>query len=279
VLEKPRSINGVGLIQFLLAATFVVWLLFFPDTGKNFAWPVVPRLTAMFLGTSFILRSFLGYHLWREKYWYRLRWIVWGNFTFLGVLFIATLWHLDLMNWKSDILVAHIWVLAYILEPLVLVLVEPHSAEAEAEVPADLAQGSISKGLKSTLVAIYFVGIAIGGMLLINPMFMNTRWPWPLDPFDARVMAAFPAACGVWAATMYFAKDWAEIKMGVQGLTLYASALFLVWLLTYSQYDPARHNGMTYGVLTGVLAGLLIFFYWRQEVARRKLGAVQPAIP
>jgi hypothetical protein len=270
VFAKPRSINGVGLVQTFLAAAFVVWLLFFPAAGVNFAWPVVPRLTAMFLGTSFILRSFLGYHLWREKVWYRLRWIVWGNYMFLAVIFLATFWHLNEMNWKSNIIVAHVWVLAYIVEPLILTLIEPRGPESKAPVPAELSQGPVSTGLKVTLAAIYFVGITVAGVLFINPQFADTRWPWPLDPFDARIMAAWPAACAVWAATMYFKRDWAEIKMGVQGLMVYVSALFVVWLVTFSQYDPARKNGLTYGVATGLMTLLLIFFYWRQEVARRR---------
>jgi hypothetical protein len=270
MLRKPSSISGVGIVQFFLAATFVVWLLFFPDTGVNFAWPIAPRLAAMFIGTSFILRTFLGYHLWREKYWYRLRWIVWGNYMFLAVIFLATFWHLDQMNWKSNIWVAHIWVVAYVVEPLILVLVEPHDEESKAPMPAEVSEGPISIWLKRMLAAIFVIGVAVAGMLLINPAFTNTRWPWPLNPFNARIMAAWPAACAVWAATMYFGKDWAEIKMGVQTLVVYTTALFVVWLVTLSQYDPARKNIVTFGVVTGVAAALLIFFYWRQEVSRRK---------
>lgn len=80
-----------------------------------------------------------------------------------------------------------------------------------------------------------------------NPAFTYTRWPWPLNPFNARIMAA-----------MYFGKDWAEIKMGVQTLVVYTAALFVVWLVMLSQYDPARQNGLTFGIaagLRGVSAG------------------------
>jgi len=48
--------------------------------------------------------------------------------------------------------------------------------------------------------------------------------------------------------------------MGVQTLIMYAVALFVVWLVMFSQYDPARHNGWTYGIATGLAAALLIFF-------------------
>ncbi len=74
---KPKAISTVGLVQVILTTSFVIWLLFFPSTGDNFAWPVVPRMTAMFIGASFIARAYLGYFLWRERHWYRLRWQVW----------------------------------------------------------------------------------------------------------------------------------------------------------------------------------------------------------
>jgi len=47
-------------------------------------------------------------------------------------------------------------------------------------------------------------------------------------------------------------------------------ASFVVWLVTFSQYDPARHGGLVFGITTGLVAALLVFFYWRQEASRRK---------
>ena len=267
MLPKPSSINGVGIVQFLLAAVFVIWLVFFPDTATQFAWPIPHRLAAMFIGTGFILRSFLGWRLWREKYWYRLRWIVWGNYAFLGVLFLATYWHLNEMNWKSNIYIAHIWVLAYTIEPLMLVLIEPHGAESRAPLPAEVAEGPVSIWMKRLLGVIFIMGVTGAGFLFINPTFAATRWPWTFDPFNARVMAAWPAACAVWAATMYFGRDWAEIKLGVQTLVIYTAALFGVWLFTYPQYRPIS-TGLSYGIICGLTAASLVFLYWRQEVAR-----------
>lgn len=281
MLRKPSSITRVGVVQFFLALSFVIWLLFFPNTGSKFAWPVVPRLTAMFLGTSFILRVFMGFLLYREREWYRLRWIKWGNFTFLGVILLATFWHVDKMNWTANIVVAHIWVVAYIVEPLILVLIEPHGRESTEPVPVNLSAGPVQPGLKSTLAAIFIVGITLGGLLVINPAFMDTRWPWALDAFDARVMAAWMTGSGVWAATMYFAKDWVEIKTGIQSLMLYAVSLFVLWVITFSSYDPARNNRFTMGVAAGLAALALGYYYLKQERYRKKASedSVQSAIP
>jgi hypothetical protein len=267
-LLKPRSISGIGAVQFFLALFFVIWLLVFPDTSRNFAWPVQSRLTALFLGASFILRTFLGYRLWRETYWYRLRWIVWGNYVFLGTIFIATFGHMGEMNWKANLLMAHVWVLAYIVEPAILPFAEPRGPDSHAPVPPELAEGPLLPGLKTMLVGLVVVGLTIGGLLFLNPAFLDTRWPWPLDPFDARIMAAWPLGWAAWAGTLYFLRDWAEAKMGVQGLILFLTSHLGVWALTMSQYDPARHNRITFGIMVGVPILLLVYGYWNQERAR-----------
>jgi hypothetical protein len=265
MLLKPKAISTVGLVQLVLAASFVVWLLFFPSTGDKFAWPVVPRLTAMFIGASFIPRAYLGYHLWREKHWYRLRWQMWGNYAFLAVILLATYWHVDQMNWTSNIWVAHVWVIAYVLEPLTLPLIEPRGERSKEPLPPELRQGPILPGLRRISAGAMIIGIAIAGLLFVNPEFMDTRWPWPLDPFDARVMAAFLALAGTWAVWIYFAKDWAEAKLGVVGLILYTVALFGVWLVGLPEYDTSRENIWSIGVVAGVSAVLFGYYYWRQE--------------
>ena len=81
----------------------------------------------MFIGVGFIDRILIGYWLWRESSWPRLRWQVAANYAFLIVIFMATYWHIDEMNWKSNIIVAHIWVIAYTVEPIMLFLLEPRT--------------------------------------------------------------------------------------------------------------------------------------------------------
>jgi hypothetical protein len=102
----------------------------------------------------------------------------------------------------------------------------------------------------------------------MNPAFANTRWPWPILPFDSRVMAAWPVACGVFAATMYFAKDWAEIKNGVETILVYVVSLFILWLFTFTTFDPARKNVLMFGIAPAILITLLGYYYWRQNSVR-----------
>jgi hypothetical protein len=286
---KPKGFGHVGLIQCFLAAFFVLWFLILPGKGIYFAWPVVPELTALFLGAGFILRSYFGYHLWRDKYWYSLRWSMAGDFAFLGVLLVTTWWHIREMNWELQgvsaglrifsLIVVHVWVLAYTFEPLTVFLLHPRNKEANDPVPAEHAQGELQKIMKYALLAVFYLGAALWALLFISPEFANTRWPWELNPFDARIMSAWFAGSSVWAITMYFMKDWAEVKMGVRALLFFILGLLGVWVLASSRYELnhteiASRQGIIYGTGLAIIAAWLLIAYWVQERARKNRGII-----
>jgi hypothetical protein len=283
---KPKGFNQVGMIQCFLAAFFVLWFLILPEKGKYFAWPVVPEMTALFLGAGFILRSYFGYHLWRDKYWYTVRWSLFGDYAFLGVLFVTTWWHIEEMNWHLQgvsaglrifsLVIVHVWVLAYTFEPLTVFLLHPRDPEADAPVPVEFSGGKILPPLRSALVAMFYIGAALWAMLFIAPAFANTRWPWVLNPFDSRIMSAWFAGVAVWSATMYFMKDWAEVKMGVRAILLFLIGLVVVWIVGISRYQLndtqiAGRQTLVYGFSLGIMLAWLSYAYWKQEQARKKV--------
>lgn len=289
---KPRGFDRVGVIQCFLAAFFVLWLLILPGAGKYFAWPVVPELTALFLGAGFILRSYFGYHLWRDKYWYPLRWSMFGDYAFLAVLFITTWWHVSEMNWDLQgvssglrifsLVITHVWILAYTFEPLTVFLVHPRDHEAEAALPPELSEGPLLPPLKTVLAAMFYLGAAFWALLFFTPEFADTRWPWDLNPFDSRIMSAWFAGVAIWSITMYFMKDWAEVKMGVRAILLFLSGLLAVWLFASGRYPLndtpiAGRQNVVYGIALAVMVAWLIFAYWKQEQAHQKVAAAAVA--
>ena len=289
---KPKGFDRVGIIQCFLAAFFVLWFLILPGAGKYFAWPVVPELTAMFLGAGFILRSYFGYHLWRDKYWYTVRWSMLGDFAFLAVLFITTWWHISEMNWNLQgvssglrifsLFITHVWVLAYTFEPLTVFLLHPRDAEADAPVPPELSEGALLQPMKSGLLALFYLGAALWALFFFTPEFANTRWPWELNAFDARIMSAWFAGGAVWSITMYFMKDWAEVKMGVRALLLFLVGLLVVWLLASSRYplndtEIAARQGWVYLGSLAVMVAWLSYGYWKQEQAHQEVVTVVSA--
>jgi len=262
-----REYRNIGLVQFVLATGFVIWLVFLPGLAPLFAWAINDQLTAMFIGTAFALRAFEGYFMWREPNWYRLRWMGWGTMGFLVIIFLATYIHVQKMNWVPLNLAAIVWFIAYTLEPLMLPFYEPRGADANADVPQSHQRGALRVGLQTILDFVMIVSITLGGLLFIAPEFTATVWPWAVPPFSARVMAAFFIGITLWAAKIKLSKDWSEVRMGIQGLILFFAGHFIVWIfnLATAQYDLARVTVWVYGIGTGVFALGLTWCYWQQE--------------
>jgi hypothetical protein len=264
-----QSYRKVGLTQFLLAAGFVVWLVFLPGLATHFAWPIQNRLSSMFIGTSFALRAFEGWLMWRVGEWRRIRWLSWGTMAFLTFIFAATYWHLDLMNWAPLNLATIIWMIAYTAEPVVVPFVEPHGAEAAAGTTAAEVQRPISGGLQTLLTVLMTLAAALFGMLFINPTkFASIYWPWPLAAIDARMASSFFAGILLWAARMKLAKSWPEIRLGMQGLLLFFGGHLLVWIfnLATGAFDPARSaSSWAYGITLAALSAALLAAYLQHE--------------
>jgi hypothetical protein len=262
------SYRNVGLTQFLLALGFVIWLVFLPGFAGHFAWPIGSRLSSMFIGTSFALRCFEGFRMWREPNWSRLRWMSWGTMAFLTFIFAATYWHVDQINWAPLNIAAIIWMIAYTAEPLVIPFVEPRGSEANMALPRS-EQRTLSNGLQNALTIVMFIAATLLGMFFINPAkFITNYWPWPVTPFDARIMSSFFAGIVFWVARMKALNNWPEIRMGMQGLILFFGGHFLVWIfnLVTGQFDPVRSLATwVYGIVMGMLAILLLLFYLQPE--------------
>ncbi len=188
------------------------------------------------------------------------------------------------MNWDLQnvaagtrifsLVITHVWVLAYTFEPLTVFLLHPRDAAAEAPLASTVTEGGLLPPLKSALLAVFYIGAAVWALLFFTPEFANTRWPWELNPFDARIMSAWFAGSAVWSITMYFMKDWAEVKIGVRALLFFVLGLIGVWLAASWRYplndtDIAIRQNWIYGIVLVIMASWLLYGYWKQEQARR----------
>jgi hypothetical protein len=215
-----------------------------------------------------------------------VRWCLFGDYAFLAVLFVTTWWHIEEMNWHLEgvssglrifsLAIVHIWVLAYTFEPLTVFLLHPRDPEADAPVPVELSEGELLQPMKSVLLAMFYIGAALWAMLFIAPAFANSRWPWELNPFDARIISAWFAGASVWSITMYFMKDWAEVKIGVRAILLFLIGLLVVWVMGLFRYplnntSIAVKQAWVFGVALVVIVGWLSYAYLKQEQARKKV--------
>jgi hypothetical protein len=202
----PRSQVAWGVVGAATAAWFAVWMLVFPQYVPGFfAWDVQPRYAQAFIGAGYIFRTLFFLNAATESNWIRLRWIVWGNLAFTGTLLLATFWH------AGEFLppTAHIWVIFYIFEPIVMIYLIPRGI---LHVEAPLIGGPVHPWFKAFLVFVTGLFLMVGLLLVINPEFASQRWAWGLNPLDARIAAAWALGWSFWCGTMAFATDWDEIR-------------------------------------------------------------------
>jgi hypothetical protein len=267
----PTGLRVWGVIGAAVAALFAVWMFFFPQlVAPFFAWVAEPRLTQVFIGAGYVFRTFffLGFVL--NRNWLRMRWAFWGNLAFTGTLLLATLWHAEEMNWRF--LVAHLWIVFYTFEPVSMIFLAPMDAESRA---LHLSSGGpMLPWFKRFLILVVGVLFLFGALLVINPVWLNLRWPWDLNEFDARIMAAWFNGLAVWLGTIYFVRDWDEGRLGVFLAILFGAALSvssLIFLPLFS--DPQATRGYI-GIAIVFTLGL-VFFAWRQERARPRASTSQ----
>lgn len=114
----------------------------------------------------------------------------------------------------------------------------------------------------------------MGGLLIINPEWLTLRWPWGLNGFDARIIAAWFTGWAVWAGTIAFAHDWDEVRTAGALAIVFGAAVCLTLFFFRSEFDFDRAPTMGYAGVAVLFTLGFAFFTWRQEARR---PAARPA--
>lgn len=256
-----------GILGAAAAAWFAIWMLFFPDLVTDyFAWDVQPRYAQAFIGAGYVFRTAFFLNVAREGNWLRLRWILWGNLVFTGTLLFATYWHIAEFTWNPfQTPLAHIWIILYIFEPVVMLYLVPRGIR-HAEAPA--TGGPLHRLFKAFLVFVTGMLLMNGLLIVAAPEFAAARWPWELNPFDARIAGAWLLGWATWCGTMAFAQDWDEIKTAAQLFVLNGLALLATVVVFRDEFLPGR--GTPWGYVAGVTVMTIVMagFYVLQERRR-----------
>jgi hypothetical protein len=109
---------------------------------------------------------------------------------------------------------------------------------------------------------------AFGTLLVLNPDFAGVRWPWQLNPLDARIIAAWFLGWAAWSLTLAFAEDWDEVRIAAQVNIIFGVAVVATVLIFLSLFDFTRFTSHFFAWATAVLTLVMCYYYWRHEKAR-----------
>jgi hypothetical protein len=185
---------------------------------------------------------------------------------FTGILLFATYWHAGEFHWNPfQTPLAHIWIVLYIFEPVVMVYLIPRGT---LSAPSLTSGGSVSPWFKRFLVLVAGLLLMNGLLILVNPEFAASRWPWELNPLDARMVSAWFLGWSAWSGTMALAEDWDEIRTAARLFILNGIALIAVTVAFRDEFLPGRETAMGFAIGVAIMTGIMAVFHVLQDRRR-----------
>jgi hypothetical protein len=262
VLRTTRVVSAV-IVPFLVLA-FVVLYGWPAETGRLFAWPIKPPLTALLLGSVYLGGAYFFVRAVRAGRWHTIK----GGFppvaTFATLMGIATVLHWA--KFTHSHVAFWLWVGLYFTTPFLIAGVwianrrfEDRASDDEVLIPAAMARLIGTVGLLAG---------AMSGFLFLFPRQAIDVWPWSLTPLTARVMGAI-FALGVAAVGAFRERRWSSYRLMMQ-----VEMIMLVLILAggvRAAADWAPSNPLTWLFAVGFVTVLVasVVFYVRMEKRSR----------
>jgi hypothetical protein len=241
-----------SLVNGLPAAFATIMFIVYKPFGEKFAWNVEHRQSSIYLGIGFLLRAGLFVHIITARYWGEIKWMVWGNVIFAGVLLGITMIYGERFHWRR--LIAIGWLFLYVEEPAWMLSLVPEARSAAAAA-GPLAGAAIHPVLQAGLLIEAVVMLAAGIYLFFLNKFPDPNWPWKPDLVSARILSGWPLAWVAWAPSLAFAGSWLGARAGVLLNLVWLGALLASLFIFRSQFDLSKRNTRIHA---GVIAALFI---------------------
>ena len=270
VLLATRILS-IAIIPFLLAA--FVLLYFWPsanDTGRLFAWRIIPPFTSMVLAAVYLGGAYFFLRAARARHWHTVT----GGFLSVG-LFASLMGIATILHWSLFLhtnVAFWLWAGLYFTTPFLVFAVWWRNQREEPPIAAGDLLVSTSA---ARLIGVAGVLAAMAGALLfLFPGLAIAIWPWMLTPLTARVMGAIFALATVGIAAFRH-RRWSSmhILMQVEGIMLTLIAIAV--LRAPEDFAPSRLLTWLFAVgFVALAAGSAILFVRMQRRAARADAAL-----
>jgi hypothetical protein len=250
----PDRVLGVthilaGTIVPFLVAAFIILYLFPNDSGRLFAWPIKPPLSARLLGATYLGGAYFFTRAAFSRQWHAVRLGLIPVTTFAGIMGLATLLHWD--KFSHGHLAFELWAFLYFTLPFVIPVIWYFNRRVNRG-SLQKPEKPFSTGLRLAIACVGAVMLVSSAILLIFPQLMIPIWPWTLSPLTARVMAAMFALPGLVGLGVAFDGRWSSASILFQAQALSILFFLVAIALTKDEIQWGQLGGWTF------LGGLLL---------------------
>ena len=266
----------LGAFAVLTALATIALYVLAETTDETFAWTIEPPLTAAFIGAGYAAGFVLVVLCLRDPVWAHSRVPVLTIFVFVVLTLTATLLHINRMHFDDDFggldllarAAAWFWLAVYIVVPVAMAILIVVQERAPGDDPPP--RHPVPVVLRIALAVESAALLVVGALIYIRPTSVTSVWPWPMQPFTARIVAAWLLAFGLATALAAVAGDLRRLRTAAIAYTVFG-VLVLVAVarfpdtLDWGEPDTWVFLGMAGAVVLTGAAG------WR--LAPRPAGA------
>jgi hypothetical protein len=260
VLPLARGV-AYAIAPFLVVA-FAVLYPFPGDTGRLFAWRIVPTMTAMVLGSAYLGGAYFFLRAGRATAWHTVK----GGFVPVGVfatlMGIATILHWN--KFSHGQLAFWLWVLLYFTTPFLIAWVWLRNRRHDA--PARAGDLLLPVLTSRVIGAVGGLALAMGLFLFLAPGAAMRFWPWTLTPLTSRVLGAV-MCLGLAGLGALVDRRWSSARLPFQVAAVMLVLILVAGARAADQFDPG--NVLTWLFLVGFVGvtAAVGTLYWRMEHA------------
>jgi hypothetical protein len=250
VLRGTRWL-AIFIIPFLVVAS--IMLFFWPqDTGRLFAWPIKPSMTAMMLAAAYMGGIYFFSAVVLASRWHTIKTGFLPVLAFASLLGIATLLHWD--RFTHGHVSFYAWAGLYFIAPFLVLAAWLLNRRTD---PNLLVAGDVEipRVLRWLVGVVGVITVVIAFLLFVQPGLMLAVWPWTLTPLTARVAGAMFALPGIVGLSIAADRRWSAARIILQAQAFSILVILIAAARAWGDYD--KSNPAAY-LFAGGLAGLLV---------------------
>jgi len=265
ILPLTRAI-AAAVIPFLLAA-FVILFLRPSETAQRFAWEIKSPLTSGLMGAGYLGGAYFFARVLQQRQWHRVAAGFPPVAVFVGAMLLATLLHwetFDPGHWPFLV-----WLVIYLVTPILVPLVWWRNRARSDERP-EPGETFVSAVIARVVFIVGVLLLAEAVIVFLLPGVAVDRWPWPLTPLTARVLAAWQTLLGVGALTLAGDRRWSAWRIPLQSILLWQGLLLVAFAVRRAGFTAGGLlNWYLLYTITGIaLAGAFYLVMERRRFAR-----------
>jgi hypothetical protein len=272
--KDDRLISWTRIAFGILAVLTVIFgplMYLYPGgTAQFWAWEIQPEMSAVWVGAGYTFGAMAIWTLLLIGRFPKLLVAVLATWPFSCVMLIATLVHLD--RFFVDSAGFWVWFAIYLGLPFGLPIA--WWLNKNYAIPPQPDELRFSKNITYIASSASIVLLILAAVLIFNPSFSASFWPWNLTPLMSRVIGGWILFLAVAPLSLFFERRYIAYREFIPEAGIWFTLLLIGGWRYSDQFNFSRSAAyIFFGVLI-LLTGLMFYLFFSLEKQYHKVNTI-----